>query len=100
MRSLLARICVIASAVFGGGCSEEPSTGLSRADVEAITRLLSGDGKQVVFGVQRTSETEVTAWATPRVEAGTAQPAGGAMEFVLSKSSGGWRIVRQKPAEQ
>lgn len=64
MRSLLARICVIASAVFGGGCSEEPSTGLSRADVEAITRLLSGDGKQVVFGVQRTSETEVTAWAT------------------------------------
>ena len=101
MRSLLAGISLIASAVFGGGCSEEASTGLSQADIEAITRVVSADGKLAVFGVQRTSETEVTAWAMPRVQpGGTTQPAGGATEFVLSQSSDGWRIVRQKPAEE
>ena len=105
VRSLLASISVAAAALFGAGCSDDADTGLSTADVEAITRAISADGRMVVFGVQRTSETEVTAWATPRAaEGNSTQPAADSTEFVLTKSPQGWRIVRQRqvspPAEQ
>ena len=79
------------------GCSDEPDAGLSDADIRAIAQVVSRDGRLVVFGIQRVSETEVVASAMPRAAAGaaTTQPAA-VTEFTLTRTTSGWRVVRQR----